>query len=122
MCIRDRYRPLHLDGIYFQTFTETANTRAGSRSIAALYCEWVNEIAAALLAENPVSYTHLCRRPSYIDGMTVTAAMKTIIQPISDLASINFFSRFTLYAVSLWSDDEADWFMVIGFQATGLSE
>jgi hypothetical protein len=54
--------------------------------------------------------------------MTVTAAMKTIIQPISDLASINFFSRFTLYAVSLWSDDEADWFMVIGFQATGLSE
>jgi hypothetical protein len=50
---RTQYRPLQLDGIYFQTFTETATTRLGSRSIAALYCEWVNEIAGALLQENP---------------------------------------------------------------------
>ena len=50
---RAQFRPLQLDGIYFQTFTETAKTRLGSRSIAALYCEWVNEIAGALLQENP---------------------------------------------------------------------
>lgn len=50
---RTQFRPLQLDGIYFQTFTETAKTRVGSRSIAALYCEWVNEIAGALLQENP---------------------------------------------------------------------
>jgi hypothetical protein len=50
---RTQLRPLQLDGIYFQTFTETFKTHAGSRTIAALYCEWVNEIAGALLEQYP---------------------------------------------------------------------
>ena len=50
---RAQYRPLQLDGIYFQSFTETATTRMGSKSVAALFCEWVNDIAGALLKENP---------------------------------------------------------------------
>jgi hypothetical protein len=47
------YRGLGLDGIYFQTFTEQSNTMIGGRSIASLACDWVNDIARALLEKYP---------------------------------------------------------------------
>jgi hypothetical protein len=49
----DLYRNLGMDGIYFQTFTETDNTAIGGRSIARLACDWVNDIARALLEKYP---------------------------------------------------------------------
>jgi hypothetical protein len=47
------YSKLDLDGIYFQTFTEQSNTTIGGKTIAALACDWVNDIARALLARHP---------------------------------------------------------------------
>ena len=47
------YSKLDLDGVYFQTFTEQSNTQIGGKSIAALACDWVNDIAGALLARHP---------------------------------------------------------------------
>jgi hypothetical protein len=47
------YRDLGMDGIYFQTFTEQSNTHIGNRSIASLACDWVNDIAHALLEKHP---------------------------------------------------------------------
>jgi len=47
------YSHLGLDGIYFQSFTEHSNTRIGGRTTAALVCEWVNDIAGALLERYP---------------------------------------------------------------------
>lgn len=47
------YRNLGMDGIYFQTFTEQSNTMIGGKSIAGLACDWVNDIARALLAKHP---------------------------------------------------------------------
>jgi hypothetical protein len=49
----DNYRDLGLDGIYFQTFTEHTKLDMGGKSTAALACEWVNEIADALLDYSP---------------------------------------------------------------------
>ena len=49
----DLYRDLGMDGIYFQTFTEQSNTMIGGRSIAGIACEWVNDIAGALLKKHP---------------------------------------------------------------------
>jgi hypothetical protein len=49
----DLYRDLPMDGIYFQTFTEQENTMIRGRSIAAVACDWVNDIARALLAKHP---------------------------------------------------------------------
>lgn len=48
-----QYRDLGIDGIYFQTFTETYETEYGGRSIASLACEWVNHIAGALFDLDP---------------------------------------------------------------------
>lgn len=50
---RQNYHPLAIDGIYFQTFTETYDTRMQNRSIASLACQWVNRIAASLYEINP---------------------------------------------------------------------
>ena len=47
------YQNLGMDGIYFQTFTEQDNTMLGGRTIASLACDWVNDIAHALLLEHP---------------------------------------------------------------------
>jgi hypothetical protein len=47
------YRNLGMDGIYFQTFTEQDNTMIGGKSIAGLACDWVNDIAGALLKKHP---------------------------------------------------------------------
>ncbi|MEK7407952.1 MAG: hypothetical protein AAB225_23020, partial [Acidobacteriota bacterium] len=47
------YRPLGLDGIYFQSFTETRETKASGRTLASLACEWINEIGGALLQRYP---------------------------------------------------------------------
>jgi hypothetical protein len=47
------YSHLGLDGIYFQSFTEHSNTHIGGRTTAALVCEWVNDIAGALLERHP---------------------------------------------------------------------
>ncbi len=47
------YRHLGMDGIYFQTFTEHNDLEMGGRSTAALACEWVNEISAALFEIDP---------------------------------------------------------------------
>jgi hypothetical protein len=47
------YRNLGMDGIYFQTFTEQWSTRIQGRTIASLACDWVNDIARALLAKHP---------------------------------------------------------------------
>jgi hypothetical protein len=49
----DLYRDLGMDGIYFQTFTEQSNTMIGGRSIAGIACDWVNDIAGALLKKHP---------------------------------------------------------------------
>jgi hypothetical protein len=49
----EHYAGLDIDGIYFQTVTEHADTKLGGKSTAALACEWVNDIAGALLAEHP---------------------------------------------------------------------
>jgi hypothetical protein len=47
------YRNLGMDGVYFQTFTEQSNTRIEGRTIASLACDWVNDIARALLGKHP---------------------------------------------------------------------
>ena len=47
------YRDLGMDGIYFQTFTEQSNTMIGGKSIAALACDWVNDIGRTLLERHP---------------------------------------------------------------------
>jgi hypothetical protein len=49
----DRYKTLGMDGIYFQNFTEQDNTMIGGKSIAGLACEWVNDMARALLEKQP---------------------------------------------------------------------
>jgi hypothetical protein len=49
----DSYQNLGMDGIYFQTFTEQDNTEIGGRTIASLACDWVNDIARALLEKHP---------------------------------------------------------------------
>ncbi len=49
----ESYRNLGMDGIYFQTFTEQWNTRIQGRTIASLACDWVNDIARALLDKHP---------------------------------------------------------------------
>ena len=50
---REQYRHLGLDGIYFQTFTEQTETEVAGRSIASWACLWVNDIARALLEDEP---------------------------------------------------------------------
>jgi hypothetical protein len=50
---RAEYRPLDLDGIYFQTMTEHHNVSSEGRSTAAWACELVNDVAAAILEEKP---------------------------------------------------------------------
>ncbi|MDD5677112.1 MAG: hypothetical protein PHW60_03855 [Kiritimatiellae bacterium] len=50
------YRDTKVDGIYFQTLTEHEETTCGDRSVAALVCDWVNEIGRALLKINPRLY------------------------------------------------------------------
>jgi hypothetical protein len=49
----EHYNNLGMDGIYFQNFTEQGNTMIGGKSIAALACEWVNDMARALLEKQP---------------------------------------------------------------------
>jgi len=49
----EKYRDLGMDGIYFQTFTEQSSTRIDGRTIASLACDWVNDIAGALLNKYP---------------------------------------------------------------------
>jgi hypothetical protein len=53
---RREYRDLNCDGIYFQTATEHKHKSLGGRSVASLACDWVNDIAGALLAEAPELY------------------------------------------------------------------
>lgn len=50
---REQYRPLNLDGIYFQTMTEHHNVATAGKSTAAWACELVNDVAAAILEEKP---------------------------------------------------------------------
>jgi len=50
---REQYRGLGADGIYFQTATEHDRLTLGGRTVAALARDWVNDIARALLAEEP---------------------------------------------------------------------
>ncbi len=47
------YAHLDIDGIYFQTLTEHAQTEVGGKSLAAVVCEMVNEIGTGLLAKYP---------------------------------------------------------------------
>lgn len=49
----DHYKNLGMDGIYFQNFTEQGHTMIGGKSIAAWACEWVNDMARALLEKQP---------------------------------------------------------------------
>ena len=49
----DHYKNLEMDGVYFQNFTEQGNTMIGDKSIAALACEWVNDMARDLLEKHP---------------------------------------------------------------------
>lgn len=48
---RREYRHLSLDGIYFQTVTEHSQQEVASRTMAAVACEFVNDVARALLEE-----------------------------------------------------------------------
>jgi hypothetical protein len=48
-----QYLPLGADGIYFQTFTETTDTKIGGASISDLVVDWVNNISAALYEKYP---------------------------------------------------------------------
>lgn len=48
-----QYAPLNADGIYFQTFTETADTTIGSRSVSDLVIHWVNEISSRVYERYP---------------------------------------------------------------------
>lgn len=48
-----QYAPLNADGIYFQTFTETADTTIGGHSISDLVIHWVNEISRRVYARYP---------------------------------------------------------------------
>lgn len=50
---REDYAALGLDGIYFQTFTEHTKLDMGGKSTAQLACEFVNDVADALLAIDP---------------------------------------------------------------------
>lgn len=47
------YRDLPIDGIYFQTLTETSETESAGMPIADAACALVNDIAGTLLAANP---------------------------------------------------------------------
>ncbi|MDR1675308.1 MAG: hypothetical protein LBR86_02400 [Tannerella sp.] len=48
-----QYRDLKADGIYFQTFTETSNTKIGGASISDLVVDWVNKISKPLYEKYP---------------------------------------------------------------------
>jgi hypothetical protein len=48
-----QYAALNVDGIYFQTFTETADTTIGGQSISDLVIHWVNEISSRVYARYP---------------------------------------------------------------------
>lgn len=48
-----QYAPLDADGIYFQTFTETADTTISGRSISDLVIHWVNEISRRVYEKYP---------------------------------------------------------------------
>ena len=50
---RDVWRPLGGDGIYFQSFTEQTRTRIGSRSVAEMVVELVNDVSSRIHRENP---------------------------------------------------------------------
>lgn len=50
---RENYAGLGLDGIYFQTFTEHTKLDMGGKSTAQLACEFVNDVADAMLAIDP---------------------------------------------------------------------
>ena len=65
---RDQYSHLGGDGIYFQTFTETADTRIGGRSIAQLACLWVNTISRRLLEAYPDLWIQFGVHASSIKG------------------------------------------------------
>jgi len=49
----EHYARLNVDGLYFQTLTETSQTRTGGMSVAAAARELVNETAAVLLDRRP---------------------------------------------------------------------
>ncbi|HOX06502.1 MAG TPA: hypothetical protein PK280_08885 [Planctomycetota bacterium] len=53
---REEYAGLGGDGIYFQTATEHKQLELGGRSVASLACDWVNDIAGALLDVDPGLY------------------------------------------------------------------
>lgn len=48
-----QYAALNVDGIYFQTFTETADTTIGGQSISDLVIHWVNEISSRVYTRYP---------------------------------------------------------------------
>jgi hypothetical protein len=48
-----QYRELGVDGIYFQTFTETSQTGIGGASISDLVVDWVNKISRPLYEKYP---------------------------------------------------------------------
>ena len=50
---RETWRPLGGDGIYFQSFTELAQSEIGGRSIAEAVVELVNSVAARIRKEEP---------------------------------------------------------------------
>ncbi len=53
---REDYRDLGADGLYFQTATEHDNLEVGGHTVAALARDWVNDIAGALLEDEPGLY------------------------------------------------------------------
>ena len=50
---RGEYKDLGMDGVYFQAFTETADTEIGGKPIAALVRDWINYIGGDMLDEFP---------------------------------------------------------------------
>ncbi len=50
---RDKIASLGADGIYFQTLTEHTTTEMGGRSVAAITCEMVNQVAGRLYEAAP---------------------------------------------------------------------
>lgn len=50
---QENYAHLKIDGIYFQTLTETHDTQVRGRSIASLACELANSVGRSLLEKHP---------------------------------------------------------------------
>jgi hypothetical protein len=110
----DNYKNLNIDGIYFQTFTETRDTEVGGTSIAALASKWVNDIASGLYEIDPDLYIQFgLHATSIVDNytefksldprVTITwedaGAVPYSYDPVTDIRTLGFTQPESMFTV-----------------------